>query len=87
MTGVCDRGKDDPLGKSSCQSLRLCVCVLPSVMQKTLRKASSWAEMGGSLQCRAKMLDLKEQKVTNAIMKVTNGRNSSNKTFLLHAQW
>ena len=51
----------------------VCACVLPSVMQKTLRKARSWAEMGGSLQCRAKMLDLKERKVTKAIRKVTNG--------------
>lgn len=35
--------------------------VLPSVMQKTLRKATSWAEMDGSLQCRAKTEDLKVQ--------------------------
>lgn len=35
------------------------VCFSPSVMQKTLRKASIWAEMGDSLQCRAKTQDLK----------------------------
>ena len=27
-------------------------------MQKTLRKARSWAEMGGSVPCTAKILDL-----------------------------
>lgn len=39
----------------------LCVCLffLPSVIQKTLRKARSWADMGGSLQCRAKTQELK----------------------------
>ena len=49
----------------ACACACACVCVhisvsdLPSVMQKTLRKARSWAEMGGSLQCRAKTQDLK----------------------------
>lgn len=28
-------------------------------MQKTLRKAKSWAEMGGSLQCSAKTQELR----------------------------
>lgn len=32
---------------------------LPSVMQNTRRKARSWAEMGGSVKCNAKTLDLK----------------------------
>lgn len=35
---------------------------LPSVMQNTRRKARSWAEMGGSVKCNAKTLDLKTTK-------------------------
>lgn len=34
---------------------------LPSVMQNTRRKASSWAEMGGSVKCKANTLDLTKQ--------------------------
>lgn len=34
---------------------------LPSVMQNTRRKASSWAEMGGSVKCKANTLDLRKQ--------------------------
>lgn len=60
-------GPSQTVGRHVCgietQGVRVCVCVclclLPSVMQKTLRNARSWAEMGGSLQCRAKMQDLK----------------------------
>ena len=38
---------------------------LPSVMQKTRRKASSWAEMGGSVKCRAKTLELTREEAAS----------------------
>lgn len=37
-----------------------CLFVLPSDIQNTLRKARSWAEIGGSVACKAKTLELTE---------------------------
>lgn len=61
------------------------VGLLPSVMQKTLRKASSWAEMGGSLQCSAKTQDL-EGKQTNILSSkkhVSNFKPLEHRCFIL----